>query len=445
MTKHKNDTTPKEAPFMPGIYFEYYNQLLDSKIGKALKLRELSEKVVYHGAYNATKAGAVASRMFKGNGNKKAERLEPSKPSDYFDLSYNEDQQMIHETLQQFATKMRAAAEHVDEKMTIDQELWDEFNELNLTFIQVPEALGGMMKDKATVTQMIIAEDLAYGDLGQALAFSSHHSVLNAIIQWGTPEQQNDLVPGFLENNPTKATIALNEPQVLFSPFELSTKAVKNGENFTLNGTKNIVPMAAKSSFILVVADTVAHGPQVFIVDTKSAGLSITAERSMGLNAAELASLELKDVVVHESAVLGGQGGLNYTEFVNYCKLGWCAMAVGCCQAALDYLIPYTNDRYAFGEPISNRQAVAFMIADIKIELDSMRLLTQRAAAKAEQGLDFSREAYLAHVFCSDKSMQIGSNGVQLLGGHGYIRDFPVQRWYRDLRAVAISLNGVHL
>lgn len=165
----------------------------------------------------------------------------------------------------------------------------------------------------------------------------------------------------------------------------------------------------------------------------------------MGLNAAGLCELSFENVKVNETAVLGGTEGVPYMEFVNYCKLGWCSLAVGCCQAVLDYVIPYANDRFAFGEPISHRQAVAFMIADIKIEMDSMRVLTQRAASKAEQGLDFGREAYLAHLFCSDKAMQIGSNGVQLLGGHGYIRDFPVERWYRDLRAVSIALNGVHL
>ena len=118
---------------------------------------------------------------------------------------------------------------------------------------------------------------------------------------------------------------------------------------------------------------------------------------------------------------------------------------MGCCQAVLDYVIPYANDRFAFGEPISHRQAVAFMIADIKIELESMRILTQRAVSKAEQGLDFEKEVYLAHLLCSEKGMQIGSNGIQLLGGHGFIRDFPVERWYRDLRAVSIAVNGLHL
>ena len=100
-------------------------------------------------------------------------------------------------------------------------------------------------------------------------------------------------------------------------------------------------------------------------------------------------------------------------------------------------MIPYCNDRKAFGEPISNRQGVAFMIADIGIELEGMRLLTWRAASRAELGLPFTREAYLARLFAAEKGMQIGTNGVQLLGGHGFTKEHPVERWYRDLRAIA--------
>jgi len=109
----------------------------------------------------------------------------------------------------------------------------------------------------------------------------------------------------------------------------------------------------------------------------------------------------------------------------------------------LDYVIPYCNDRKAFGEPISNRQAVAFMVADIAVELDGMRLLTWRAASRAEQGLPFAREAFLARVLCAEKGMQIGTNGVQLLGGHGFTKEHPVERWYRDLRAISLMEGGV--
>ena len=119
-------------------------------------------------------------------------------------------------------------------------------------------------------------------------------------------------------------------------------------------------------------------------------------------------------------------------------------MAVGTCQAVLDYVTTYANERKAFGEPISHRQSVAFMIANIAIELDSMRMLTWRACSLAQQGEDFHKAAFLARQLCAEKSMEIGTNGVQLLGGHGFTKEHPVERWYRDLRAMAL-MHGLHL
>ena len=292
---------------------------------------------------------------------------------------------------------------------------------------------------------MMVVETLAHADLGMALALYTSNSVLNALVRWGSDAQQKNLVPKFLEPKPTKASIALNEPSALFSPYELATTAERTGSGYTINGLKNMVPLHGIADYFLVIAQTKENGPQAFIVNKGAAGLTITADRGMGLNSAQLGQLKFDNVKVEASALLGEGNGFNYEEYINYSKLGWCALAVGCCQAVLDYVIPYANDRFAFGEPISHRQAVAFIIADIKIEMDAMRILTQRAASRAEQGMPFAKETYLAHIMCSDKSMIIGSNGVQLLGGHGYVRDFPVQRWYRDLRAVSIAINGVHI
>ncbi|MGB7381621.1 MAG: acyl-CoA dehydrogenase family protein, partial [Rhodococcus sp. (in: high G+C Gram-positive bacteria)] len=144
-----------------------------------------------------------------------------------------------------------------------------------------------------------------------------------------------------------------------------------------------------------------------------------------------------------ESALLGDgdadQRALDYTDAISLARLGWSALAVGTSQAVLDYVIPYVNDREAFGEPISNRQAVAFMVANIAIELDGLRLVTLRGASRAEQGLSFTREAALARRLASEKGMQIGSDGVQLLGGHGFTKEHPAERWYRDLRAVGVT------
>ena len=121
----------------------------------------------------------------------------------------------------------------------------------------------------------------------------------------------------------------------------------------------------------------------------------------------------------------------------------WAALAVGTAQAVCDYVVPYVNERIAFGEPISHRQAVAFKVADMATELEGMRLVMLRAASRVDQGLDFARESALARRLVAQKGMQIGSDGVQLLGGHGYIKEHPVERWYRDLRAAGLMEGGV--
>ncbi|RZL75311.1 MAG: acyl-CoA dehydrogenase, partial [Rhodococcus sp. (in: high G+C Gram-positive bacteria)] len=167
------------------------------------------------------------------------------------------------------------------------------------------------------------------------------------------------------------------------------------------------------------------------------------ADPSMGLRAAGLGRLILTDVAVPESALLGDgdadQRAAEYSAAIGLARLGWASLAVGTSQAVLDYVVPYVNERVAFGEPISNRQAVAFMVANIAIELDGMRLVTLRGASRAEQGLSFTRESALARRLASEKGMQIGSDGVQLLGGHGFTKEHPVERWYRDLRSVGVA------
>ena len=164
----------------------------------------------------------------------------------------------------------------------------------------------------------------------------------------------------------------------------------------------------------------------------------------MGLRAASMGRLVLDDVHVPAGALLGDGAADVYADCVRLSRIGWAALACGTGRAVLDYVIPYVNERKAFGEPISHRQAVAFMVANIGIELEGARLVTLRAAARAEQGTTFAREAALARRLTAEYGMQIGSNGVQLLGGHGYVKEHPVERWYRDLRAIGV-MEGVVL
>ncbi|HUH74081.1 MAG TPA: acyl-CoA dehydrogenase family protein [Chitinophagales bacterium] len=427
--------------------FVAFNNILDSKMGTSLGLRKWVEKATYQGTFQSVNLSKQASRVFPKPGKKSpAERPEDSKKSDFFDLRLSEEQEMIQQTIQQFATQyMRKNAEQLNIDCKISDNIVQEFQALGLPYYSVPESLGGVLTEKATVTQMIIAEELAYGDLGMAVALLAPTSALNAITQFGTSGQQEQYIPAFLdEQKPLSAVIAINEPSALFDPFQLSTKAVKSGSKYIINGIKASVPLVNSSELFLVAAEIEGHGPAIFIVESSQSGVSVESQNAMGLRPAALGNITLNNVEVSDDAKLGGDT-LDYATLISYVRLGWCSLAIGTARAILDQVIPYANERIAFGEPISNRQSVAFMIANIRIELDTMQVLTQRAAALAEQGKPFQKEAYLAAVSCQERAMDIGNDGVQLFGGLGFMRDYPAERWYRDLRAVSWCFNGMHL
>ena len=226
----------------------------------------------------------------------------------------------------------------------------------------------------------------------------------------------------------------------MYDALAPSATAVADGDGFVLNGTKSMVPRGADAE-LFVVGALLDGRPRLFLVESGTPGLAIEAEPSMGLRAASLSRLLLDDVHVSELALLGTTD--DYVECVRLSRLAWCALSLGTAQAVLDYVIPYVNEREAFGEPISHRQSVAFMVANIGIELQGMRLVTYRAASRAAQGKTFAREVALARRLCSEKGMQIGNDGVQLLGGHGFVKEHPVERWYRDLRAVGLMEGSV--
>jgi alkylation response protein AidB-like acyl-CoA dehydrogenase len=203
---------------------------------------------------------------------------------------------------------------------------------------------------------------------------------------------------------------------------------------------KSLVPAAADAELFIVGAQ-LGGKPALFIVESSTKGLTVKPDPSMGIRAAALGQVELDHVSVPLSARLGEDDAAedDYAEAIALSRLGWAALAVGTSHAVLDYVVPYVKEREAFGEPIARRQSVAFMCANIAIELDGLRMITWRGAARAEQGLSFTREAALAKRLGADKGMQIGLDGVQLLGGHGYTKEHPVERWYRDLRAIGVA------
>ncbi|KAF0846436.1 hypothetical protein FNL39_105348 [Nocardia caishijiensis] len=409
-------------------------------------LRKPIERITYEGTKTGFRTLGAATRTFgkvAGGGQPKRLPDNEAKTKDYFDLTPTDDQKMIVETVKDFAGEiLRPAAYEADAAAKAPRDLLDRAAELGITLINVPEELEGAAAERGAVTNSLVAEALAYGDMGLALPILAPSGVAVALSQWGTDAQQRTYLPAFTGENVPQASVVISEPRALFDPFALQTKATRSPSGYRLNGVKSLVPAAADAELFLVAAELDGR-PALFIVESDAAGLVVEADPSMGLRAAGLGRLILDDVAIGTDAILGdgdaATRAAEYADAVQLARLGWASLAVGTGQAVLDYVIPYVNEREAFGEPISHRQAVAFMVANIAIELDGLRLVTLRGASRAEQGLSFAREAALARKLATDKGMQIGLDGVQLLGGHGFTKEHPVERWYRDLRAIGVA------
>lgn len=357
-----------------------------------------------------------------------------------FDLTLTEEQRITRESMRRFAqAEIRGIAKKADLEQALPPGFLKKAADLGLALLPIPEDFGGAGMGRSPISNVLNAEDLAYGDFAIALLTMTPQGFVNTLVDQGSRAQQEKYLSPLASEDFVAATVALMEPRATFVPEKLETKAAKQGSDYVLNGVKSMVILGASSKLVLVVADAGAEGPQAFVVEQGAAGVSWSKEEYMGLKPVEVSRMKLENVKVPASAKLGeGEKAFNLQRLVDLSRLGTCALALGTCQAVLDYVVPYVNDRIAFGEPIAHRQAVAFMVANIAIELDGMRLLVWRAAARAEQGMEFHKEAYLARVLCAEKAMEIGTNGVQLLGGHGFTREHPVEQWYRNLRAVAI-------
>lgn len=429
-----------------GLALSMLNKVAGSDVLDRFGVRANAYDLVNRATKNGFSAAAAVTQRFKASRKQEQpERLVKPAASGRFDLNYTDDQKMIRDTAERFASEhLRPAAAAADHDCKAPAELLAQLAELGLTLYAIPEALGGAGTERSPVTGALLAETLARGDMGLAVAALAPLGVATAIVKWGSAEQQAKYLPAFTEGAAPASAIALSEPRPLFDPASLRTRARLTPNGFVLDGKKALVPLAEDAELLLVSAELLGKGPQIFLVEKGTPGVTVKADPAMGVRAAALGTVALNGVQLGEKALLGGAvDACDYRELVDLARVAWCALAVGSAQSVLDYAVPYCNERIAFGEPITNRQSVAFMIANLAIEIEAMRMITLHAASRAEQGLPFHREAYLARVLCAEKAMEIGTNGVQLLGGHGFIKEHPVERWYRDLRAIGIMEGGV--
>lgn len=426
------------------------NRLAQADVLDRVGLRRQTERAVFETTRAGFRTAGAVSRTFRRAGRRGGKPVRPpaAAATGVFDLTPTEDEQMLVDVVSELAEEMvRPAAEAADDACAAPEELLAASLEIGLPILGVPDELGGVSTERSATAGTLVAEALAKGDMGLAVATLAPGAVATALALWGDEEQQATYLSAFTgDSGPGEAVpaaaLALSEPRPLFDAMAPETTATRDGDGFVLDGVKSLVPRAAEAE-LFVVGARLEGRPALFLVESATDGLSVEAEPSMGVRAAGLGRVVLENVRVGGIALLGDDRGEAYADCVRLSRLAWCALAVGTGQAVLDYVVPYVNERQAFGEPISHRQSVAFMVADIGIELQAMRLVTYKAAARAAQGKPFDREVALARRLCAERGMKIGNDGVQLLGGHGFVKEHPVERWYRDLRAIGVMEGGV--
>jgi acyl-CoA dehydrogenase len=364
------------------------------------------------------------------------------------DFEPTEEQQLIVDTVRHFAAnEVRPKAHECAESRTLPDAVLDQAHELGLVANALPEAWGGG-GERSAVTGALVCEELAHGDLSIALAILSPSLLAYPVAEFGSEDQQRSLLPHFSGDRFVPGSLAIAEPRVRWDAFAPETRARRHDDGFVLSGKKCFVPWLDGGPSVLVIADLdgAADG---FLVPRDAEGLGVTPERNMGLDALPTVELDLDGVRVPASARLGGDaagaargappptGGAGESPvrtLINRGRVGLAAAAVGVARAAYEVARDYAKERHAFGVPIATKQAIAFKLADMAIEIDGARLLVWEAAWKLDRGEDATREATLAFQQAQRISLAVADGAVQVLGGHGYIRDYLPEMHLRNAR-----------
>ena len=352
----------------------------------------------------------------------------------------SEEQKMLIDAVNRFSTNdLRPAAHEAEESGQLPGKLINKGWELGVLQASIPETYGGF-GERSAVTGVLAAEPMAWGDLAGSLAIMLPGLFTLPILLAGTEEQKKKYIPPVIEGAWQPYTAALMEPRFDFDANDLSTTAEASGDGFVLNGEKTNVPFAAEAVAMIVYAKL--NGKTVgFILPAGTPGVTISPERGklMGLNAMPFRSLKFKDVQLSKDLLLPG----DFTPVLDASRVALASMAVGVAKAAYEYARDYAKDRDVFGVKVAQKQAIAFMLAEMAIEIESMRTITWEAAWMMDTGKsDASKQAYLALTGATDMVMMVTDRAVQILGGHGYIREHPVELFMRNGRGFA-SFTGL--
>ncbi len=360
------------------------------------------------------------------------------------DFTLSEEQQMLRELANEFATEnVRPMAEHWDENSEFPMEAIEAAHELGLMNLHVPEAYGGM--GMGTMDEVIVQEEFAWGDPGFATAAYSNGLTAAPIITGGTEEQKSKYL-GRLTEAPRIAAYAVTEPGAGSDVASIQTTAIKDGDDYVLNGSKMWITGAGKADWFFVLAYTDKSagykGMSSFIVDANSEGLSLgKKETNMGQRASDTRSINFEDVRVSNSNLVGGvegKGWFNAMTAFDLSRPNIAAHATGISRAAFEHALKYSDERETFGKKLHQHQAIQFMLADMKTKIEASRALTWKTAWESDNGIRNTESAAHAKRFAADTAMEVTTDAVQIFGGYGYSEEYPVARLMRAAKVMQI-------
>lgn len=354
----------------------------------------------------------------------------------------SDEQKMMVDAARKLAEReFRPRMRDNDECATPAPEWTEEGWKLGLLPASVPEEYGGF-GDHSAVTWALALEELAWGDLSATLLLTAPNLVALPILMSGSERQKREMLPGFCGETYVPASAALMEPQFLFDAGRMQTTAVQRNGEYVLSGRKCNVPVAEGAEWILVYA-ALDGKTEAFLVRKDTPGISILhREQNMGMNALPLFSVAFQDCRIPADRRLGEEQGSNFQLLANASRVGLSAMALGVARAAYEYSRQYAKERKAFGEAIAQRQSIAFTLAEMATDLEAARMMVWKAAWQLDRGEDATREACLAANFTNDMAVFVADRAVQILGGYGFIREFPVELWLRNARGFAV-MEGI--
>ena len=359
------------------------------------------------------------------------------------DFRLTEDQESIRELAAKFAKEVCAPeVETIEAEHRFPIETFRKFAEVGLYSVNFDEEYGGIGKD--ALAEVIVVEELTKASLSHAAAFQINRACAGLIDEVGSPEQKAKYLPWMIENG-IPGSVCITESGEGSDAASMRTMAVRDGDDWILNGTKCFITGAGVSELYIVCAQTDrelgAKGITLFIVDPSTPGFSIgKIENKMGLVGSQTGEVILQDVRVPGENVLGEVGkGFKYVMAnLDGARIGTAAQGLGTAEAALDLAIKYSKERVQFGRPISKFQGIQWYLAEMATKVDSAKWMIYHAAWLKNEGLPFSKEAAMAKLYGTTIGREVVNTALQIHGGYGYMKDYPLERMYRDVRITEI-------